>query len=114
MRSTMLKAAIATTLLTSLCAGCVPIVIQSAAGNCGRYIPDAWRQPVELGDPPVSAKLADGHDDARPWQSGYVVLLGKVEQMIDRDAAKDHIRDTCEADQAAALKKSRPKVLGIF
>jgi hypothetical protein len=65
-------------------------------------------------DAPVSAKLADGHDDARPWQAGFVGQTSRLEQANDRDAAKDHIRDTCEADQAAALKKSKPRLFGIF
>jgi hypothetical protein len=62
----------------------------------------------------VSAKLADGHDDARPWQAGFANQTTQLTIANDRDAAKDHIRDVCEADQASALKKARPKFLGIF
>jgi hypothetical protein len=69
---------------------------------------------VPPADLPVSAKLADGHDDARPWQSGFVEQTARLEQANDRTADTLHIVERCEARDAAALKKSRPRFLGVF
>jgi hypothetical protein len=63
---------------------------------------------------PESAKLPDGHDDARPWQSGFVEQTGQLETANDRYGAAIGIVSRCEARDAAALKKTRPRVLGIF
>ncbi|MFA6113568.1 MAG: hypothetical protein WC729_06235 [Sphingomonas sp.] len=63
---------------------------------------------------PESAKLPDGHDDARPWQSGFVEQTGRLETANDRYGAAIGIVSRCEARDAAAVKKTRPRLLGIF
>ena len=63
---------------------------------------------------PGSMKLADGHDDARPWQSGFVGQTGQLQIANDRYTSAVGIVGRCEARDAAAVKKARPKVLGIF
>jgi hypothetical protein len=63
---------------------------------------------------PGSAKLPDGHDDSRPWQSGFVEQTGRLETANDRYAAAVGIVSRCEARDAAAVKKTRPGLAGIF
>lgn len=63
---------------------------------------------------PESAKLADGHDDARPWQRGFVEQTGQLEKANGRYDAAMGIVERCEARDAAAVKRARPKFLGIF
>jgi hypothetical protein len=67
--------------------------------------------PVDL---PESAKLADGHDDARPWQAGFVGQTGQLEAANGRYADAVGIVSRCEARDAAAVKKAKPKLLGTF
>jgi hypothetical protein len=67
--------------------------------------------PVDL---PESAKLPNGDDDARPWQKGFVGQTGQLETSNDRYGAAVGIVSRCEARDAAAAQKSRPKILGIF
>jgi len=67
--------------------------------------------PVDM---PQSAKLADGHDDARPWQTGFLGQTGQLEVANGRYVDAVGIVGRCEARDAAAVKKARPKILGIF
>jgi hypothetical protein len=55
---------------------------------------------------PVSAKLADGHDDARPWQKGFVGQTGQLEIANGQKAAVDHIYRTCLTIHREELKKA--------
>lgn len=63
---------------------------------------------------PESARLPDGHDDARPWQSGFIEQTGQLEVANGRYTDAIGIVSRCEARDAAAVRKARPKVLGIF
>lgn len=63
---------------------------------------------------PQSAKLADGHDDARPWQSGFVEQTGQLEVANRRYVDAVGIIGRCEARDAEAVRKARPKFAGIF
>lgn len=107
MRSTMPMALLRLSIMssTALCAtACVrggPIL--SGQLNCGALIPAEWRKPIPGAElPPLDAdvgaigKFADAQ-------------TGQLDKANDRDAAKDHIRDTCEAMQRAAIEKSRPR-----
>ncbi len=44
---------------------------------------------------PQSSKLPDGHDDARPWQAGFVGQTGQLEKANDRASNIDHIYAEC-------------------
>lgn len=114
MRSTMRLAAIATLPLTVLLAGCAATVIAPSASPCSDLLPGEWAKGVTPADLPVSAKLADGHDDARPWQKGFIEQTGVVEIANDRYGAALGIVRRCEARDAAAVRRARPKVLGVF
>jgi hypothetical protein len=78
------------------------------------YDPAAQQGTVPPADLPEAAKLPDGHDDARPWQKGFVQQTGQLETANDRYGAAVGIIGRCEARDAAAVKRARPKVLGLF
>ncbi|WP_170318402.1 hypothetical protein [Sphingomonas sp. PAMC 26621] len=100
--------------LIALLAGCAATVIRPSASPCSALLPDEWTVGVAPAAQPESAKLADGHDDARPWQSGFVEQTGQLEVANGRYTAAVGIVGRCEARDAAAIAKARPKVLGIF
>jgi hypothetical protein len=77
-------------------------------------LPNSWLGGVAPASLPQSAKLPDGHDDARPWQAGFVEQTAQLETANDRYGAAVGIVSRCEARDAAAVKRARPKVLGIF
>lgn len=111
MRGSIKAAAIAALWAVS---GCTSTVIQSSASPCSQLLPSSWEKGVEAVDIPTSAKLADGHDDARPWQSGFVAQTGQLEIANGRYVDAVGIVSRCEVRDAAAVKQARPKVLGIF
>ena len=63
-------------------------------------------------DLPESAKLTDGHDDARPWQKGFVEQTGQLEKANERPPAIDHIYRTCLEEHRRQLKKSNRGPIG--
>ena len=72
-----------------------------------------WQKvpPAEL---PDSLELPDGHDDAAPWQKGFVEQSGQLEKANAKPGDIQYIVTTCEADQAAALKHdTRRSFLGV-
>jgi hypothetical protein len=77
-------------------------------------LPSEWLKGVPPAGLPVSAKLPDGHDDARPWQSGFVEQTGQLEVANGRYVDAVGIVGRCESRDAAAVKKARPKFLGVF
>ena len=66
-------------------------------------------------DLPQSAKLPDGHDDARPWQSGFVQQTGQLEKANDRTTDTIAIVNECERQRRAAVEAAkRKRFLGLF
>lgn len=65
-------------------------------------------------DPPVSAKLPDGHDDARPWQGFAIAQTGQLEKAnLDKGGA-DRLYDKCEELHRVALEKATRPWWKIF
>lgn len=89
-------------------------MISPSASPCSALLPTEWQKGVAPADLPESAKLADGHDEARPWQRGFVEQTGQLEKANGRYVDAVGIVARCEARDAAAVKRARPKVLGIF
>lgn len=77
-------------------------------------LPPNWKKGVEAVDLPESAKLPDGHDDARPWQSGFIGQTGRLETSNGRYGDAVGIMERCEARDAKAIEKAKPKFLGLF
>ena len=61
--------------------------------------------PVPL---PEATKLPDGHDDARPWQAGFVGQTGQLEIANARYLDALGVLSRCEARDAAAVKGKAP------
>jgi hypothetical protein len=105
--------AIAMTLLSAKLASCAPLAVQTDVGSfCSQLVPTAWANGVPTADLPVPGKLSDGHDDARPWQQGFLEQTGQLEKANDRQRDTLQIFQTCEKMKADALKRSTRR--GIF
>ncbi len=101
------------TLLSAPIVGCAPLAIQTDVGSfCSQLVPTAWANGVPTADLPVPAKLPDGHDDARPWQQGFLEQTGQLEKANDRQRDTLQIFQICEKMKADALKRSTRR--GIF
>lgn len=96
----------------SACVGS-PAIIASVS-PCSQLLPTEWTKGVAPAPQPESAKLDDGHDDARPWQKGFVEQTGQLEVANDRYSAAVGIVGRCEARDAKAVQRARPRFLGIF
>ena len=104
--------AIAMMPLIVLLAGCVSTTIANDVPACERLIPRSLIDPTPAVDLPVSAKLADGHDDARPWQAGFLGQTGQLEKSNEKAPAVDHIYRGCLELHRAALAKSKRGFFG--
>jgi hypothetical protein len=98
--------------LTVLSAGCVRTVTANDVPPCEELIPASLLARTPPADPPESAKLADGHDDARPWQRGFVAQTGQLEKADDKKDGVVHIVTTCLVQHRKALKKSNRGFVG--
>lgn len=105
--------AIAMLPLMLLSAGCQHTLAVSDVPPCERLIPSELLEPTPPTDQPVSAKLADGHDDAAPWQVAFIGQTGQLEIANAAKAAVDHIYRECLTMHREALKKSRRGFLGL-
>lgn len=93
----------------ALLAGCAATVVRGGASNCSDLLPAEWEKGVEPVEQPVSAKLPDGHDDARPWQAGFVGQTGQLEKANGRTSDAIGITRRCEARDRAADKASEKR-----
>ncbi len=73
--------------------------------QCERLIPASLLETTPFADLPVSAKLADGHDDARPWQAGFIEQTGQKQIADAKAPAVDHIYRACLEMHREQLKK---------
>lgn len=111
-RSTMLGyrrfAAVLPIAIALAVSGCVtsgPIIAE--AGNCSGYIPGAWREPVPGADLPESNSVGD-------WISFADREAAQLDKANGRMADTLHIVGECERRATAAVKRSRPRFLGIL
>lgn len=96
MKYKMRLLAIAMMLPCGLLAGCAATVIRSGASSCLVLIPTEWANGVAAADLPEAAVLDDGHDDAAPWQKGFIAQTGQLEVSNDRFVTAYGIIDRCE------------------
>ena len=114
MRSMLPLRAIAMMLPCALLAACVATVISPPALRCTDLLPSRWEAGVEPAPLPEGMKLPDGHDDARPWQRGFVEQTGQLEKANGRYSDATGIVKRCEARNVEAVEAAKPSFLGIF
>jgi hypothetical protein len=94
------------TLALPACVGTPPIVASPNA--CSTIIPDNWRDPIPGADlPETAATVSD-------WIQFGQAQTGQLDKANGRTTDALAIISRCEARDTAAIKKARPKVLGIF
>lgn len=106
-----LKAA-AVLLLSTLLAGCVSTAIANDVPRCEALVPASLLAPVDGVDLPEPSAHADGHEDAQPWQEGFLGQSVQLEKANERPPAIDHIYRACLEMHRAALKRSTRGFLG--
>lgn len=106
--------AIATLPLFVLSAGCVHTAILPSVPECDRVVPKFLLEKTAPADIPEARQLPDGHDDAQPWQTGFLEQTERLQVADLKAPAVDHIYRECLALHRAAQKRSRPKFLGIL
>lgn len=74
---------------------------------CSTLIPDSWREAVP------GAPLPKG-DTVGEWVTFGDAQTGQLDKANGRTADTVGIIERCEKRDAAAVKKARPKFLGIF
>lgn len=92
-------------LLLSGCVGSAPIA--STPSACSALIPDSWRQPV------AGAELPEGNT-VGDWIAFGDAQTGRLDVANGRQADTLAIIGRCEERDKLAVKKSRPRFLGLF
>lgn len=82
--------------------------------DCARLVPDSLTENTPGSSIPEKRQLPDGHDDAQPWQIGFVEQTGQLEIANEKPRAVDHIYSTCLQLHREAIERAKPKFLGIF
>jgi hypothetical protein len=80
--------------------------------RCEDLIPQSLLAPTEAVELPEARQLEDGHDDAQPWQIGFIAQTGQLEKANERPPAVDHIYRKCLEMHRAALAKANRGFFG--
>lgn len=97
----------AMTLLSVLLVGCVRTNIANGVPRCETMIPQSWKAGVPSADLPVTEALPDGHDNAKPWQEGYIAQTGQLEKANYRTADTDYIYTNCLTNAREAQAQAK-------
>lgn len=122
MRSTMRLMCLA--LLTLAVPACVgrPVVVASAS-HCTSLIPAEWGKGIEGAPVPapaapkpagVAEQLAQAIEELKKWVGFGVDESNRREQANGRTRDAIGIARRCEERDAAAVRRARPKVFGLF
>lgn len=87
------------------CVNSGPIV--ATPSDCAGFIPDAWKQPVPGAELPEGNTLAD-------WLVFADAQTAQLDKANDRTLTAIGIVERCEERDRMALRRARPKVLGLF
>lgn len=99
-------------LLSVPLAGCVSTAISNDVPACEELIPESLLAETPAADLPDARQLPDGHDDAQPWQVGFVEQTGQLEIANARTPAVNHIYRRCLELHRDALRRSRRGFFG--
>lgn len=97
--------ALAALLALSGCAFGPRVTVANDVPPCERLIPPSLLEDTPPAPLPVPAKLPDGHDDARPWQGGFIEQTGQLEIANAKPAAVDFIYRECLKMHRERLEK---------
>lgn len=87
------------------CVGAPPIL--ATPGACSRLLPDSWRVPVPGAPLPVEDVVGE-------WIAFADAQTGQLDKANGRTADAIGIIERCEARDAEALTRARPRFLGLF
>ena len=62
---------------------------------CDKLIPPALLAKTPPAELPEARQLADGHDDAQPWQIGFFEQTGQLEKADEKAPAVNWIYRNC-------------------
>lgn len=79
----------------------------AAQSACSSLLPGEWREPVP------GAPLPDGQS-VGDWIAFGDAQTGQLDKANDRTVSAIGIVERCEARDREAVKRARPKFLGIF
>lgn len=106
---------LAISLLSAPLAGCSHALLTNDVPHCEKLVPASLLQPVEHAPVPEARQLADGHDDAQPWQEGFLIEGGQLDKANPRAPAVDQIYRGClDLFRDATEKAMRRRFLGIL
>lgn len=74
---------------------------------CSSLLPSEWREGVPGADLPEGSTVGD-------WIAFADAQTGQLDKANDRTRAAIGIVERCETRDAAAVKRARRKVLGLF
>lgn len=101
-----------TLLLVPACVSSPPIIASKAA--CSTLVPETWRAGVGVSKLQPVAEDATDLERLKIWQQFAIDTVGRVITADSRTADTIGIIERCEARDAEAVRKARPKFLGIF
>lgn len=88
------------------CVGAPALLASPSA--CAALLPQEWREPLP------DADLANGGATVGDWIAFGDAQTAQLGKANDRTVSAIGIVERCEERDAAAVKKSRPKFLGVF
>lgn len=98
--------------LCALFAGCVSTSIANDVPQCDRLVPPNLLAHVPSADIPETLQLPDGHDDAQPWQVGFLEQTANLVVANGHKEAVAHIYQSCLANHREALARARRGFFG--
>lgn len=93
------------TLALPACVGAPPIVAASSA--CSTLLPSEWREGVPGADLPAGDTVGD-------WIAFGDAQTAQLDKANDRYRASVGIVERCEERDREAVRRARPRFLGIF
>jgi len=81
---------------------------------CSALVPQDWRGGVKSASPAPLADDATDADIAKIWQSFAIDQTAKLVGANERFSAAIGIVERCESRDEKAIKRAKPKFLGVF
>lgn len=91
---------------------CVSTSVFAPTTDCSALVPAEWRSGVPNATTPAQAD--NDLDRLKGWINFGVAQTGQLEKANGRTTDAISIVERCEERDRAAIKRSRPKFLGLF